>query len=118
MSGPEYSEIIHSPPRGFFNLTSLILSSQQKKAKYIIELSAPAETNIVRKEEDKGTKYKDLLFGLRRLKQDHYVRLMVVIIGSLDGMRQSLISELRRITNKFHKKMRTTIDSISETQTY
>nr|CAH7720476.1 unnamed protein product [Callosobruchus chinensis] len=57
----------------------------------------PAEVNIVSKEEEKRTKYQELLGQLRRLWPDYAVSLLVMVIGSLDGMRNTLLSALRAI---------------------
>nr|CAH7720770.1 unnamed protein product [Callosobruchus chinensis] len=59
--------------------------------------SAPAEVNIVSKEEEKRTKYQELLGQLRRLWPDYAVSLLVMVIGSLGGMRNTLLSALRAI---------------------
>nr|CAH7764258.1 unnamed protein product [Callosobruchus chinensis] len=46
-------------------------------------------------EEEKRTKYQELLGQLRRLWTDYTVSLLVMVIGSLGGMRNSLLSALR-----------------------
>nr|CAH7725867.1 unnamed protein product [Callosobruchus chinensis] len=69
----------------------------QEKTIFIIEFSAPAEVNIVSKEEEKRTKYQELLGQLRRLWPDYAVSLLVMVIGSLGGMRNTLLSALRTI---------------------
>nr|CAH7713539.1 unnamed protein product [Callosobruchus chinensis] len=61
----------------------------------VIEFSAPAEENIVSKEEEKRTKYQELLGQLRRLWPDYTVSLLVMVIGSLGGMSNTLLSALR-----------------------
>nr|CAH7750459.1 unnamed protein product [Callosobruchus chinensis] len=68
-----------------------------KKTMFAIEFSAPAEVNIVSKEEEKRTKYQELLGQLRRLWPDYAVSLLVMVIGSLGGMRNTLLSALRVI---------------------
>nr|CAH7745799.1 unnamed protein product [Callosobruchus chinensis] len=67
------------------------------KTMFVIEFSAPAEVNIVSKEEEKRTKYQALLGQLRRLWPDYAVSLLVMVIGSLGGMRNTLLSALRVI---------------------
>nr|CAH7767457.1 unnamed protein product [Callosobruchus chinensis] len=67
------------------------------KTMFVIEFSAPAEVNIVSKEEEKRTKYQELLGQLRRLWPDYAVSLLVMVIGSLGGMRNTLLSALRAI---------------------
>nr|CAH7729905.1 unnamed protein product [Callosobruchus chinensis] len=64
---------------------------------FVIEFSAPAEVSIVSKEEEKRTKYQELLGQLRRLWPDYAVSLLVMVIGSLGGMRNTLLSALRAI---------------------
>nr|CAI5858942.1 unnamed protein product [Callosobruchus analis] len=56
------------------------------KIMFVIEFSAPAEVNIVSKEEKKRTKYQELRGQLRRLCP-----------GSLGGLRSALLSTLRAI---------------------
>ncbi|CAH1153973.1 unnamed protein product [Phaedon cochleariae] len=79
------------------NKPDVVLLDHQTKAMFVIEFSAPAETNIVLKEEEKRTKYRDLLFELRRLYPDHSVGLVILIIGSLGGTRHTLLLEIQKI---------------------
>ena len=79
------------------NKPDIVLLDRQLKTMYVIEFSAPAENNIVMKEEEKRTKYRDLLFELRRLYPDHTVKIVVLIIGALGGIRHTLLSELKII---------------------
>nr|CAH7738014.1 unnamed protein product [Callosobruchus chinensis] len=53
--------------------------------------------NIVSKEEKKRIKYQELLGQLRRLWPDYAVSQLVMVIGSLGGMRNTLLSALRVI---------------------
>nr|CAH7747813.1 unnamed protein product [Callosobruchus chinensis] len=62
---------------------------------FVIEFSAPAGMNIVSKEEEKRTKYQELLGQLHRLWPDYAVSLLVMVTGSLGGMRNTLLSALR-----------------------
>nr|CAH7737742.1 unnamed protein product [Callosobruchus chinensis] len=55
------------------------------KTMCVIEISAPAEVNIVSKEEEKRTEYQELLGQLQRLWPDN----AVLVIGSLCGMSDS-----------------------------
>nr|CAH7747789.1 unnamed protein product [Callosobruchus chinensis] len=79
------------------NKSDIVLLDHQQKAMFVIEFSAPAEVNIVSKEEEKRTKYQELLGQLRRLWPDYVVSLLVMVIGSLGGMRNTLLSALRAI---------------------
>nr|CAH7729160.1 unnamed protein product [Callosobruchus chinensis] len=79
-------ELVHS------NKPDIVLLDHQQKT---IEFSAPAEVNIVSKEGEKGAKYQELLGHLRRLWPDYAVSLLVMVIGSLGGMRNTLLSALR-----------------------
>nr|CAH7731350.1 unnamed protein product [Callosobruchus chinensis] len=79
------------------NKPDIVLLDHQQKTMFIIEFSAPAEVNIVSKEEEKRTKYQELLGQLRRLWPDYAVSLLVMVIGSLGGMRNTLLSALRAI---------------------
>nr|CAH7746205.1 unnamed protein product [Callosobruchus chinensis] len=79
------------------NKPDIVLLDHQQKTMFVIEFSAPAEVNIVSKEEEKRTKYQKLLGQLRRLWPDYAVSLLVMVIGSLGGMRNTLLSALRAI---------------------
>nr|CAH7745568.1 unnamed protein product [Callosobruchus chinensis] len=74
--------------------TLSILDAVQRRAIRLIA-STPAEVSIVSKEEGKRTKYQELLGQLRRLLPDYAVSLLVMVIGSLGGMRNTLLSALR-----------------------
>ncbi|XP_039297358.1 uncharacterized protein LOC120354371 [Nilaparvata lugens] len=75
----------------------VVLLDITSKTMYVIEFSAPAEGNIVTKEEEKQTKYHDLLMELRRLNPGYSVRMVVLIVGVLGGMRPSFLANLRTI---------------------
>nr|CAH7729519.1 unnamed protein product [Callosobruchus chinensis] len=77
------------------NKPDIVLLDHQQKTMFVIEFSAPAEENIVSKEEEKRTKYQELLGQLRRLWLDYAVSLLVMVIGSLGGMRNTLLSTVR-----------------------
>nr|CAH7728688.1 unnamed protein product [Callosobruchus chinensis] len=77
------------------NKPDIVLFDHQQKTIFDIEFSAPAEVNIASKEEEKGNKYQELLGQLRRLWPDYAVSLLVMVIGSLGGMRNTLLSALR-----------------------
>nr|CAH7722533.1 unnamed protein product [Callosobruchus chinensis] len=79
------------------NKPDIVLLDHQQKTMFVIEFSAPAEVNIVSKEEEKRTKYQELIGQLRRLWPDNAVSLLVMVIGSLGGMRNTLLSALRAI---------------------
>ena len=84
-------ELVHA------NKPDIVLLDHQQKTMFVIEFSAPAEVNIVSKEEEKRAKYQDLLGQLRRLWPDYTVSLLVMVIGSLGGMRDTLLSALRKM---------------------
>jgi len=75
----------------------IVLFDLLDKVIYVIEFSAPAETNILVKQEDKRTKYQDLLWELRRMHPGHSVKLIVLVIGVLGGMDAKLLSNLKLI---------------------
>nr|CAH7745623.1 unnamed protein product [Callosobruchus chinensis] len=77
------------------NKPDIVLLDHQQKTMFVIEFSAPDEVNIFSKEEEKRTKYQELLGKLRRLWPDYAVSLLVMVIGSLGGMRNTLLSALR-----------------------
>nr|CAH7740828.1 unnamed protein product [Callosobruchus chinensis] len=64
------------------NKPDIVLLDHQQKTIFVIEFSAPAE---------------ELLRQLRRLWPDYAVSLLVMVIGSLGGMRNTLLSALRAI---------------------
>ena len=82
---PPYFEIFSplSETRGdkFFGTykPDMVLLDKEWKTTYVIEFSAPVVTNIVLKEEEKRTKYQDLLFELRTMYPDHNIVLIVLI---------------------------------------
>ena len=73
------------------NKPDVVLLDHQSRTIFVIEFSAPGETNIVRKKEEKRTKYRDLLFELRRLYPNHSVKMVVLITGVLGGMMNPLL---------------------------
>nr|CAH7758250.1 unnamed protein product [Callosobruchus chinensis] len=77
------------------NKPDIVPLDHQQKTMFVIEFSAPAEVNIVSKKEEKRIKYQELLGQLRRLWPDYAVSLLVMVIGSLGGMRNTLLSALR-----------------------
>ena len=79
------------------NRPGIVLLDHQTKVMYVIEFLAPAETNITLKEEEKRTKYRDLRYELQVLYPDYSVRMVVLIIGVLGGMRPTLLSALKTI---------------------
>nr|CAH7725921.1 unnamed protein product [Callosobruchus chinensis] len=79
------------------NKPDIVLLDHQQKTMFVIEFSVPAEVNIVSKEEEKRTKYQELLGQLRRLWPGYAVSLLVMVIESLGGMRNTLLSALRAI---------------------
>lgn len=79
------------------NKPDIVLLDLQAKHITIIELSCPAETNVGRKEVEKKNKYRDLMFELRALYPGHEVRLAVLIVGVLGGMKPSFTGELNSI---------------------
>nr|CAH7714899.1 unnamed protein product [Callosobruchus chinensis] len=79
------------------NKPDIVVLDHQQKTMFVIEFSAPAEVKIVSKEEEKRAKYQELLGQLRRLWPDYAVGLLVMVIGSLGGMRNMLLSALRAI---------------------
>lgn len=58
-----------------------------------MEFSSPAENNVVMKEEQKRQKYKEL----GTLYPGHKIRMVVLIIGCLGGMRANYLDELKII---------------------
>ncbi|CAG0898393.1 unnamed protein product, partial [Darwinula stevensoni] len=64
---------------------------------FVIEFSIPSERNISRKEEEKRSKYQDLLFELRGQHPGYRVHLVVLIVGCLGSMKDTLMAELEKI---------------------
>nr|CAI5868241.1 unnamed protein product [Callosobruchus analis] len=62
------------------NKPDTVLLDHQQKTMFVIEFSAPAEVNSVSKEEEKRTKYQELLGQLRRLWPDYTVSLLVMVM--------------------------------------
>nr|CAH7751885.1 unnamed protein product [Callosobruchus chinensis] len=79
------------------NKLDIVLLNHKQETMFVTEFSAPAEVNIVSKDEEKRTKYQELPGQVRRLWPDYAVSLLVMVIGSLGGMRNTLLAELHAI---------------------
>lgn len=79
------------------NKPDIVLRDLEKKVIYVIEFSAPCETNIISKEEEKMTKYQELLLELRHIYPDYSVRMVVLIIGVLGGIRDTFLRNMEII---------------------
>lgn len=79
------------------NKPDIVLLDKQARAIYVIEFSAPADSNIVLKEEEKRTKYRPLVYELKRLFSGHAVHTVVLVIGALGGMRTTLLTNIKTI---------------------
>ena len=75
----------------------ILLLDKELKELFVVEFSSPAENNMVMKEEQKRQKYKDLVFELGTMYPGHKVRMVVLIIGCLGGMRANYVEELKII---------------------
>ena len=79
------------------NKPDIVLLEKRTSSMYVIEFSAPAETNIDIKEREKRAKYIDLVGELRRLYPECSVRLVVLVVGVLGGIKDTILAELRKI---------------------
>ena len=79
------------------NKPDIVLVDFDVKTIYVIEFSAPAESNISVKEDEKRMKYQDLLFEIRKGYRGFHVKLVVLIIGVLGGIRNTFLSNLKEI---------------------
>ena len=79
------------------NKPDMVLFDLHLKTITVIEFSCPADTNMDRKEMEKKSKYKDLMFELQRMYPGHTVRIAVLLVGVLGGMKQSFLGELKII---------------------
>lgn len=75
----------------------IVLLDKNCREIYVVEFSAPAENNIVMKQQQKKKKYKDLIFELKSLYAGYRVRMIVLIIGCLGGMKADYLTELKII---------------------
>nr|CAI5823892.1 unnamed protein product [Callosobruchus analis] len=96
----------------------IVLLCHQQNTLSFIEISGPAELNIVSKEEERWAKFQELLGQPRRLWPDHTVSLLVMVIAFPDGMRNTLLikeNERKRHRNiqkrKFEKLASTKIST-------
>ena len=107
---PDIEEVVeNSKCRIYWNYsfhTSKLLSATKPditlldfdtKEMYVIEFSSPSEKNISIKEEEKRSKYLDLLSELRKLYPGFKVKLVVLIVGVLGGLKASFKRELEII---------------------
>jgi hypothetical protein len=76
------------------NKPDIVLLDFNTKEIFLIEFSAPAETNVNIKEAEKRDKYRDLSFEFGRLYPGHSIKMVVLIIGSLGGMKDNFVKEL------------------------
>lgn len=79
------------------NKPDIVLIDLKEKSIYVIEFSAPSETNVEVKEDEKRTKYRELLFEFRRMYRGYAVKLVVLIIGVLGGMKPTFLSSIESI---------------------
>lgn len=79
------------------NKPDIVLLDKLARAIYVIEFSAPAEPNVVQKEEEKQTKYQPLVFELKQLFPGHSVKIIVLIIGALGGIRNTMLQNIKAI---------------------
>lgn len=79
------------------NKLDIVLLDKQANSMFVIESSALAETNFDEKRREKQTKYLNLMGELHRLYLEYNVRLVVMTIGILEGMKDIILGELRKI---------------------
>lgn len=79
------------------NKPDIVLLDKLTKSIYVIEFSAPAEINLILKEEEKRTKYIPLVYELKQLFPGHSVQTVVLIIGALGGIRATLLANIKII---------------------
>lgn len=75
----------------------IVLLDHGTREIFVIEFSCPAEKNISSKEIEKREKYSDLLSELRQMYPEHSVKLVVLIMGVLGGVKASFEQELKAI---------------------
>jgi hypothetical protein len=75
----------------------IVLFDLDEKTITLIEMTCPAEYNISRKEVEKRDKYRDLMVELRQIHSGYKVRLVVLVIGVLGGMKESFLGEVKNI---------------------
>ena len=79
------------------NRPDMAVLDLEKKYMYVVEMSCPADVNVVAKEEEKRTKYTPLLFSLKRTYPEYKIIFLPVIIGVMGGIHQSLVDSLATI---------------------
>lgn len=75
----------------------IVLRDSETQEIYIIEFSAPCDKNIVVKEGEKRAKYQDLGVELKKMYPGYSVKIVVLIIGVLGGMRDTFLKDLKVI---------------------
>lgn len=75
----------------------IVLFDLAEKIIYVIKFSVPGQNIIFAKEEEKQLNYQPLLCELRQLNQGFRLQLIVLIIGNVDGIKQSFICALENI---------------------
>lgn len=88
-----FSTLTHIPA----NKPDLAVLDRDTKKFYIIEFSSPAENNIIRKSQEKKTKYRDLMSSLRVTYPEYKIIFIPLIIGVLGGIHQDFLENLKKV---------------------
>ena len=79
------------------NKPDLVILAQREKKMYVVEMSCPADTNIIRKEEEKEDKYRPLLYELSRTYHPCTPVFVPIIIGAMGGIHPNTQNHLKKI---------------------
>ena len=81
-------------------IPNLTLEDKEKKILCIFGTVCPQENNIVTKQDEKQTEYRQLTFELRKRRAEYKIYVIPVVIGALGGGIKEAIHEVNKIFKK------------------
>ena len=75
----------------------LTLGDKEKKIVWVCDMVCPQENNIVTKQDEKQTKYRQLAFEFREQRAQYNIYIIPVVIGARDGGIKEAIHEVKKI---------------------
>ena len=81
-----------------YNKPDIIIHNEGKRECKIIDVAIPVCQNIVRKEAEKTTKYRDLEIELQKCWNLKKIRTIPVVIGALESVTQGIEGHIKEIS--------------------
>ena len=93
------------------NKPDIVIHNEEKRECTIIDVAIPVCQNIVRKEAEKITKYRDLEIKLQKCWNLKKIRMIPVVIGALGSVTQGIEGYIKEISENisFDTIQRTTL---------